>query len=719
MKLFQRPARILLALALVAVLIVAAASLASPAVAWRVKLVGLKLSGKIPEIPLTTLVRWMPPRSPVNLYHLAEVPHVDVSITNPFTDRDSAAAGSRTFGHTCASCHGDDARGRTGPDLLAAITRLSDWKFLATVKWGRPGTLMVGQPLSEREIWEVGAFLRQDALYAAIGKKDSVGGSAAYQTVSAAMLLRGNGSGDWLQYAGDYSGHRHSDKTQINRQNVANLRLAWAAQLPSDGTFEESSPIVVGDRVFVTEPPEGVTALDARTGAVLWQFHRAVPAGIPNCCGGPNKGVAVLGANVYVGTFDAHLLALDAATGRQVWDTQVADWREGFTITAAPLAIDDRIVIGLAGGDFGTRGFLAAYAAADGKQQWKFYTIPGPGEPGNDTWGGDSWQHGGASTWVTGAYDPALGLIYWGTGNPDPVFNPQRRPGANLYTCSMIALDAATGRLRWYYQFTPGDDHGWDSTEQPVLADILWEGQSTPALLLANRNGFFYALDRRSGRFLYAKAFAKQTWASGFTADGHPIIRSDAHATANGNVASPASNGATSWWPPSFDPKRNLMFVPAVDSADTYYNIDEKYHQGRPFLSSGFVRDHNQPTTLAIRAVDTASGQVRWDSTLAVGGGDVPGEMGGVLSTGGDLVFAGHEQVFEAYDADTGARVWGTPLGGVIHAAPISFSSANQQYVAIIAGRTLFAFSLPADPKDGAGAPAAAPARARRAGPAH
>ena len=717
MTLLHRPTRILLILGTLAILIIAGGCLVSPAVAWRVKLVGLKLSGKIPEIPLTTLVRWMPPGSPVNLYHLSEVAHPDVSITNPFTDRDSAAAGSRTFGHICASCHGDDARGRTGPDLLAAVTHLSDWRFLATVKWGRPGTLMAAQPLSDREIWEVGAFLRQDALYAAIGKKDSIGGAPAYEAVSPAKLLRGNETGEWPLYAGNYSGYRHSDNAQINRENVAKLRLAWAAQLPTDGTFEESSPIVVGDRIFVTEPPEGVTALDAKTGAVLWQFHRPVPAGIPNCCGGPNKGVAVLGSNLYVGTFDAHLLALDAVTGRQVWDTQVANWHEGFTITAAPMAIDDRIVIGIAGGDFGTRGFLAAYSAADGRQQWKFYTIPGPGEPGNDTWGGDSWQHGGASTWVTGAYDPALGLIYWGTGNPDPVFNPKRRPGANLYTCSMIALDASTGRLRWYYQFTPGDDHGWDSTEQPVLANVSWEGQSTPALLFANRNGFFYALDRRSGRFLYAKPFAKQTWASGFTADGRPVIRTDAHATANGNVVSPASNGATSWWPPSFDPRRNLMFVPAVDSADTYYNIEEKYHLGRPFLSSGFVRDHNQPTTLAIRAIDTASGDIRWDSTLAIGGGDVPGEMGGVLSTGGDLVFAGHEQVFEAYDADTGARLWRTPLGGTIHAAPISFSIANQQFVAVVGGRTLFVFSLPEGGEPtGAGA---APGPAGKHRPSH
>ena len=450
--------------------------------------------------------------------------------------------------------------------------------------------------------------------------------------------------------------------------------------------------------MFVTEPPEGVTALDARTGAVLWQFHRAVPSGIPNCCGSPNKGVAVLGDRVYVGTIDAHLLALDAASGAMIWDVEVADWHQGYTITGAPLAIDDRIVTGVAGGDFGSRGFLAAYSASDGAQQWRFYTIPGPGQPGHDTWSGDTWQHGGASTWVTGSYDPALGLLFWGTGNPDPVFNPESRPGANLYTCSMIALDARTGQLRWHFQFTPGDDHGWDSTQQPVLADITWQGQPTPALLLANRNGFFYALERDNGRFLFARAFAQQTWASGFTADGQPIRQSGSHATPTGTVVSPASNGATSWWPPSFDPTRSLMFVPAVDSADTYFNVEpEKFHQGRPYLASGFVRAHNQPTTLAVRAIDVSTGQMRWDSTLERGASDVPGEMGGVLSTGGDLVFAGHSLEFDALDADTGTRLWSTPLGGVVHAAPVSYALDDRQYIAVFAGRTLFVFSLPPD----------------------
>ena len=703
MKLIKRLLQIFVIGAISVVLLPGAAALASTSIAWRLKLLKIKLSGEIPEIPFPLLLKWIRPGSPVNLHHLAYVPNVNASITNLIsnysdeTNREAAAAGARNFGRICAQCHGDDAHGQTGPNLLAAISNMTDWKFFSTVKWGRPKTIMTAQPLSDLEIWQVCAFLRQSALDAAVGKKDSDAQFSSFQPVSPEMLRSAGQAEDWLTYAGNYAGYRHAIPNQITRHNIQHVRLAWAAQLPSDGGFQESSPIVVGGRMFVTEPPEGVTALNAKTGAVLWEFHRPVPRNIPQCCGSPNRGVAVLGKNVYVATFDAHLLALDAATGAKIWDVEVADWRQGYSMTGAPLAIDDRIVVGIAGGDFGIPGFLTAYSASDGTQQWKFYTVPGPGQPGHGTWANDdSWQHGGAATWTTGSYDPAVGLIYWGTGNPDPVFNSKNRPGDNLYSCSVVALDARTGELRWYYQFTPADDHGWDSTQQPVLADIKWQGQATPALFLANRNAFFYALDRRTGRFLFAKPFAKQTWASGFTEDGRPILLPSSHPSPTGAVVSPASNGATNWWPPSFDPKRNLLFVPSADTADIYFNIEgQDYHEGRSFLASGFERANNQPTTLAVRAIDVSTGQLRWDSTLEIGGGEVPGEMGGVLSTGGDLVFAGHGDEFDAFDADTGAKLWNTPLGGVIHAAPISYTFANRQYIAIFAGRTLFVFALP------------------------
>lgn len=696
MRLIKRLLQVFAIGAIFVVVLSGAAAVVSPSVAWRIAVLEAKLTGKIPEIPFRLMIKWMRPGSPVNLHHLASVPNVNASITNLFTDRESAEAGARRFGRICSQCHGDDARGRTGPNLLATVGTMPDWKFFSTVKWGRPKTIMTAQPLSDLEIWQVCAFLRQTALDAAVGKKDSDPQFSSYPPVSPDMLRSAGQAGDWLTYAGNYAGYRHAFQNQITRDNIQHVRLAWVAQLPSDGGFQESSPIVVGGRMFVTEPTEGVTALNAKTGAILWQFHRPVPPNIPLCCGLPNKGVAVLGKNVYVATFDSHLLALDAATGAKIWDVEVADWHQGYSMTAAPLAIDDRIVVGIAGGDFGIRGFVTAYAASDGAQLWKFDTVPGPGQPGHETWPADSWQHGGAATWNGGAYDPALGLIYWGTGNPDPVFNPSVRRGDNLYTCSMIALDVRTGQLRWYYQFTPADDHGWDSTQQPVLTDIKWQGQTIPAVVLANRNAFFYALDRRTGRFLFAKPYAKQTWASGFTEAGRPILQPGSHPTPTGAVVSPASNGATNWWAPSFDPKRNLLFVPAADTADIYFNIEgQDYREGRSFLASGFERTPNQPTTLAVRAVDVSTGQLRWNAKLETGGGEVPGEMGGVLSTGGDLVFAGHGDEFEAFDADTGAKLWNTPLGGVVHAAPISYTFADRQYIAIFAGRALFVFALP------------------------
>jgi alcohol dehydrogenase (cytochrome c) len=261
-----------------------------------------------------------------------------------------------------------------------------------------------------------------------------------------------------------------------------------------------------------------------------------------------------------------------------------------------------------------------------------------------------------------------------------------------------LAIDARTGKLRWYFQFTPADTHAWDAASQPILADISWQGETVPALLFANRNAFFYALDRRSGRFLYAKPFAKQTWAKGFTEQGRPILLPGTEPTAGGTVVSPANNGGTSWYPPSFDPRRRLVFVPSVDSADIFFNVDsEKYRDERPYLGSGFIRSNTQPTTLAIRAIDVSSGAIRWDSTIASGGGEMPGEMGGILSTEGDLLFAGHENEFDAFDAETGAKLWAVPLGGVVHAAPISFATGGHQFIAIFSGRTLFAFGLPVE----------------------
>jgi len=679
------------------VILLAASAYFSQDIAWRLVVLKDKMTGKIPEIPSSLLLRWLRPGSPVYLGDLAENPNVNKGITNLLKGPQAVDAGARVYGRICVECHGDDANGRAGPSLLNAVSNLTDWKFFATVKWGRPKTIMLPQPLTDREIWQVNAFIKKLAIDAALASHSAGSAVPPLSPVTPEMLVAADTSKEWLLHGGTYSSQRHSSQNQINRQNVQNLRLVWAAQLNSHDPALESTPIVRGDRMFVTQSPEGVTALDLHTGATLWEFHRPVPDNIPLCCGSQNRGIALLGDTVFVNSLDAHLLALDANTGHLLWDTTVAKWQEGYSMTGAPLALDDRIVVGVAGGDMGIRGFLAAYSARNGSLLWRFYTVPGPGEPGNETWVGDAWKHGGAATWTTGSYDPQLDLVYWGTGNPAPVYTTQNRANGSLFSTSVVAIEAHTGKLRWYYQFTPADDHDWDATQQVVLADMPFKGEILPALFQANRNGFFYALDRRTGQFLLAKPFAKQTWSDGFTPDGHAIVRSDSHPTRSGTVVWPAAGGATNWWPTSFDPRRRLLFVPSVDAASIYFHDQEpKYEVGKNYSGSSYQRTANVLVTVAIRAIDVTTGNLHWDLTLASGAENVRGEMGGLLSTDGDLVFGAYARKAFALDADTGKKLWETPLGATIHAPMVTYQLDGVQYLSLVAGRSVFTFSLPA-----------------------
>jgi alcohol dehydrogenase (cytochrome c) len=710
MRILKRAALFCTIAVMLAALVIGISIAVSPEIAWRFTVLKEKLSGQIPEIPLPLLIKWMKPGSPVYVGRLANSANVNVSIVNLHDDPQSAAAGAKVYGRICIECHGDNATGRTGPSLVAAVRNLTDWKFFSTVKWGRPKTIMMPQPLTDLEIWQVYAFIKKTSMEVAVAEKASNPGPAPISPVTADMLSSTDQSSEWLVYAGNYASQRHSAHSQITPQNVQNLRLAWAAQLSSAEPSLESTPIVHGGRMFVTQSPEGVTALDVRTGASLWVFHRPVPDDIPLCCGAQNRGIALLNDTVYVGTLDAHLIALDANTGHKRWDVIVGKWQDGYSITGAPLVIDDRIVVGVGGGDFGIRGFIAAYSASDGSQQWKFYTIPGPGEPGNETWVGDAWRHGGGATWSTGSYDPKLGLIYWGTGNPAPVYTTDNRANGSLFSCSVVAIDARTGKLRWYYQFTPSDDHDWDATQQLTLAEIPWHGATQPVVFQANRNGFFYLLDRQTGKYLNAKPFAKQTWSSGFSDDGHPVVRPDSHPTRTGAVVWPAAGGATNWWPTSFDPHRNLLFVPSVDAASIYFHdLVPEFHVGKNYSGSSYQRTANVPVTIAIRAIDVTTGNLRWDLTLASGGENVRGEMGGMLSTDSGLVFGAYAGKFFALDAETGKRIWDTPLGAIIHAPPITYLIDGVQYISLVAGRSVFTFTLPNSPHAAVESPAAKP----------
>jgi len=674
-----------------------AALYASPELRWRARLVQAKLSGDLPQIPAIDLARWLRPGSPVYLANLPETLNVEAGISNDDTSAASARSGGELYVKQCASCHGDNGQGASGTNLMAAMeSGLSDWDFLAAVKWGRAGTSMGAQPLSDSEIWNVHTFLRQEAL-----KRVGVRSAEPRESMRAvnipfeAIVAADSRPEDWLTYAGNYAGHRHSPLSKITRDNVAQLQLAWSAQLRGGDSNLQSTPIVAGGRIFVTESPDGVVALEAASGRLLWRYRRQVPAGLSLCCGSPNRGVAILGGQVFVGTIDAHLVALDAATGKQKWDVLVADPRLGYTMTGAPLAIKDAIVVGVAGGEFGARGFVAAFSAADGRSLWKFETIPGPGEPGHETWGGDSWKSGGGPTWTVGAFDPALGLVYWGVGNPSPLFNGDLRPGDNLYTNSVVALDAASGKLRWYYQFNPADEHDWDAVQQPVLADLAWNGKPRRLLLWANRNAFFYVLDRESGEFLLAKPFSKQTWNSGFDAKGRPVVRPESRPSPTGSLVWPWVGGAANWMPPSFDPSRNLLFVASVEAASLYFRGNAVYATGKEFLGGSSRHAHNQPVTASIKAIDVQTGNIAWENQLARGGMETIRNVGGVMSTAGGLVFGGLVHEFLAYDADSGRTLWRIRLGGHISAAPIAYYVDGREFIAVMSGKSLFVFALP------------------------
>jgi len=334
----------------------------------------------------------------------------------------------------------------------------------------------------------------------------SLAGQISYDRILHAETEPGN----WLTYSGNYSGHRYSALDQLNPGNVARLKLAWVYQTAEMHKFE-TTPLVDNGIMYLTEPPSHVTALDTRTGRVLWKYRRTAPQDVRVCCGQVNRGVAALGDLLFIGTVDAHLIALDARTGTVRWDVTVADYKKGYSLTAAPLAVKDKIILGMAGGEYGVRGFLDAYDARTGKQAWRFWTVPAAGEKGNETWDGESWKTGSATTWVTGSYDPGQNLVYWGTGNPGPDWNGIVRKGDNLYSDCLVALDADSGKLKWHFQFTPHDDHDWDSVQVPVLVDGDFRGQPRKMVLFGNRNGFYYVLDRVSGKYLASRELSKQT----------------------------------------------------------------------------------------------------------------------------------------------------------------------------------------------------------------
>jgi alcohol dehydrogenase (cytochrome c) len=498
---------------------------------------------------------------------------------------------------------------------------------------------------------------------------------------------------DWLTYGGNYSSWRYSELKQVDTSNVDQLKMQWVYQLSHQGIFE-STPIVEGGIMYVTEPPTTVTALDVHTGRPVWEWTAPEPRRLLTIGLFPtNRGVAVLGDSVYVATIDAHLACLDAKTGALKWMTEVGDNAAGVAITQAPLALDGKIIVGMGGGEAGLRGYIDAYDAKTGKRLWRLYAVPSAGEAGVNTWEDDSWKYGGATTWNTGSYDPETNTIFWGTGNPAPDWNGDARKGDNLYSCSLLAINADTGKMKWYFQFSPHETHDWDSAEPPILFDAKINGQMRHLVVQANRNAFYYVLDRDTGKFITGQAFAKQTWAKGLDANGRPIELPNNQPTKKGNLIYPSITGAVNWTSPSYSPLTGFVYVDTREQGAVYYKGNPTMEPANPADTGGGggqkVIGGDQMYS-AVRALEGTTGDRKWQFKMV---GD---SWTGTLATAGNLVFcADAEGNFFALNAATGRPLWHVQLGNSVRANPITYEVDGKQYVEAAAGNSVFTFSLP------------------------
>lgn len=534
---------------------------------------------------------------------------------------------------------------------------------------------------------------------------------------------------NWLTYSGNYASTRYSLLGQITSTNVKNLQQQWMYQARVMGPWQ-ATPLVVNGVMYVTQRPNDVVALDTVTGRVFWIYQYVPNAKHTACCGSNNRGLAILGNTLFMGTLDGHLVAIDALSGQPLWNVEVADFRDNHSITHAPLVIKDNVIVGVAGGDMGARGFIAAYNAQTGKEAWRFNTIPGPGEPGHETWetcspaskvycDPNAWKRGGGSVWVTGSYDADLNLTYWGIGNAGPDFNADQRPGDNLYTCSVVALDADTGRLKWHFQFTPHDHEDYDAVQIPVLVDANWERTPRKLMLWGNRNGFFYVLDRETGKFLLGRPFVKVNWAAReLDSTGRPIETP----VPLGMPTYPGNQGGTNWYSPSYSPRTGLFYLQAWEDYATIRMtriplrepediVNEGQSIGR-YYTGGTSRTYTPPVQGApalpgltrgpintwtstagygaVLALDPQTGRTKWRFDMT----DV--SQSGILTTASDLLFTGtRDGYLIALDARNGSVLWKASLGGQIVAGPVTYESNGQQYVAAIAGQALVAFALP------------------------
>jgi alcohol dehydrogenase (cytochrome c) len=644
-----------------------------------------------------------------------------VAVCAARADAQSADAGRRVFASRCAACHGTEGGGgELGPSIVARIPLRTDADLEAVI---REGLLGAGMPsfatLPKSETTDLVAFLRTLRPRAGTGPQQAKATLVDGSSLSGVILNQSAGEmqllGDdrrthllrettggryrevtsqtgWTTYNGQSSGNRYSTLTQITTSNVSRLAPQWIFTLPNVAQGQVT-PVVV-DGVMYVSAANDLYALDAGSGRQIWNYRRPRTRGLVGVAArGVNRGVAVSGDRVFMATDHAHLIALNRASGALLWETEMADWRQNYNGTGAPMVVGNLVMSGIAGGDEGARGFVAAYEQATGKEVWRFWSVPARGEPGSETWKGNAIDHPGSATWMTGSYDAELDTLYWAIGNPGPDMIGDDRLGDNLYSDSVVALDPKTGRRKWHFQFTPHDVHDYDAQQPIVLVDATWQGKPRKLLLQANRNGFFYVLDRVTGEFLSGTPFIKNiTWASGLTKEGRPIVVPNMEPTHEGRRVCPSLEGASNWYSASYSPRTGLFYVQTNDKCGIFTRVDQTWEAGKGFMGGTFAAAP-EPARRVLRAIDIQTGRIAWELPQL---GNVD-SWGGVLATASDLVFfADDSGAFAAADAKSGKRLWSFETSQVWKASPMTYVFDNRQMLAIASGPNILAFGLPA-----------------------
>lgn len=628
-------------------------------------------------------------------------------------------AGRAQFESHCSVCHGTRGNGgELGPAIAERLTHYSDTELSTLIHDGLPNSGMPANNLNSGDTRSLIEFLHTlksaDSGVPTRAKVNLTGGGTLEGLVvnqssldmqlltddGRIHLLRKNGDvyravtsqADWPTYNGQMSGNRYTTLNQIDKSNVAQLAPKWVFTLLNTARLQVT-PLVVDGIMYVTSANE-CYALDAGSGRQIWHYQRRRTRNlVGNAAGGINRGAAVAGDRVFMVTDHAHIIGLNRFTGRLLWETEMADWHLNYNATSAPLAVGGLVISGTSGGDEGARGFVAAFDQATGKEVWRFWTVPKRGEPGSETWQGDDIDHPSGATWLTGTYDPQLDTIYWPTGNPGPDLNGDQRGGDNLFASSIVALDAKTGKMKWYFQYTPHNVWDWDAEQPPVLVDTDWNGTPRKLLLHANRNGFFYVLDRTTGKLLLAKPFVdKLTWAKEIDKNGRPVMNPNQEPTTEGNRICPSLEGATNWFSTSFNPSTHLYYVQTMEKCDLFTKSAAPWKAGSGYFGGSFEQASGDSAQKILRAINIDTGAIAWELPQ-VGPAN---SWGGTLSTATGLVFFAEDSgAFMAVDASSGKPLWQFQANQLWKASPMTYMFDGKQYVTIASGSSILSFALP------------------------